>query len=307
MPTKTPTYAQIKQAFIDHGVKFKEVRGCTTIGRPWDANNPLEGHVHHHTATPSATDSNPNPAPTLEWLMTAFSRPAANCLVGRDGIVYICSWGSCFHSGNGGPWKSRGLAQGNTGHYRLWGTEIDDPGKGQTINAKQIEAVGRMDAAFIKLCGWDEYALVNHADWTDAGKWLMNSSGNPDGPAGRYEGRKNDTLRQYYPARFWRTNARKYAINSTPTGTTSITVPMTKVWLVSVQPGKKNRQVSTAQIALKKEGLYSGEITGYFDTKTKLAYAAWQRSLGYTGSDADGVPGMTSLTQLGKKYGFVVA
>lgn len=307
MPTKTPTYAQIKQAFIDHGVPFKEVRGCTTVGRPWDANNPLEGHVHHHTSTPSATDSNPNPAPTLEWLVTAFSRPAANCLVGRDGVVYICSWGSCFHSGNGGPWRSRGLTAGNTGHYRLWGTEIDDPGTGRTINAKQIESVGRMDAAFIKLCGWDEFALINHADWTDAGRWLMDSTGDADGPPGRWVGRKNDTLRDFYPAAFWRVNARKYAINKVPATTNTITTPMNKVWLASVQPGKKNRQVSTAQIALKKEGLYAGDITGYFDVKTRQAYVAWQKKLGYTGSDADGVPGMTSLTKLGQKYGFTVA
>jgi hypothetical protein len=305
MATKTPTYGQIKQAFIDHGVNFKEVKGCTTIGRPWDSNNPLVGHVHHHTSTPSATDSNPNPAPTLEWLMTAFSKPAANCLVGRDGVVYICSWGSCFHSGLGGPWKSRGLSGGNTGHYRLWGTEIDDPGNGKTINAKQIEAVGRMDAAFMKLCGWDEYALINHADWTDAGQWLKNPQGQADGPAGRYEGRKNDTLRQYYPASFWRTNAKKYVVGPTPPAPTP--TPLKKVWLVSVQPGKRNQQVWTVQNALKQEGLYSGTPTGYFDAATKAAYAKWQNRLGYTGTDANGVPGIQSLTNLGEKYKFVVA
>jgi len=303
MATKTPTYGQIKQAFIDHGVNFKEVKGCTTIGRPWDSSNPLVGHVHHHTSTPSATDSNPNPAPTLEWLMTAFSKPAANCLVGRDGVVYICSWGSCFHSGLGGPWKSRGLSQGNTGHYRLWGTEIDDPGNGKTINAKQIEAVGRMDAAFMKLCGWDEYALINHADWTDAGQWLKNPQGVADGPAGRYEGRKNDTLRQYYPASFWRTNAKKYVVNPTPTPTP---VPLKKVWLVSVQPGKRNQQVWTVQNALKKEGMTTSEPTGFFGADTKLAYSNWQKKLGYSGASADGIPGKVSLSKLGEKYGFVV-
>jgi hypothetical protein len=303
MATKTPTYGQIKQAFIDHGVNFKEVKGCTTIGRPWDSSNPLVGHVHHHTSTPSATDSNPNPAPTLEWLMTAFSKPAANCLVGRDGVVYICSWGSCFHSGLGGPWKSRGLSQGNTGHYRLWGTEIDDPGNGKTINAKQIEAVGRMDAAFMKLCGWDEYALINHADWTDAGQWLKNPQGVADGPAGRYEGRKNDTLRQYYPASFWRTNAKKYVVNPTPTPTP---VPLKKVWLVSVQPGKRNQQVWTVQNALKKEGMTTSEPTGFFGAETKLAYSNWQKKLGYSGKNADGIPGQVSLSKLGEKYGFVV-
>jgi len=320
MATKTPTYAQIKQAFIDHGVRFKEVKGCTTIGRPWDSNNPLVGHVHHHTSTPSATDSNPNPAPTLEWLVTAFSKPAANCLVGRDGIVYICSWGSCFHSGLGGPWKSRGLSEGNTGHFRLWGTEIDDPGVGNTINAKQIEAVGRMDAAFIKLCGWDKYALINHADWTDAGKWLMNPSGVPDGPAGRYEGRKNDTLRKYYSADFWRSNAQKYVIGPIPpTPPVPPTPVQVKISLSRLRNAAKidptlaqGRTTAPADVrpveqALSKEGLLDSKwIDGSYGTKTVEAYAAWQRRLGYSGSDADGIPGTVSLSKLAKKYGFTV-
>ena len=320
MATKTPTYAQIKQAFIDHGVKFKEMKNCTIIGRPWDSNNPLVGHVHHHTSTPSATDSNPNPAPTLEWLMTAFSKPAANCLVGRDGIVYICSWGSCFHSGLGGPWKSRGLGEGNVGHYRLWGTEIDDPGNGKTINAKQIEAVGRMDAAFMKLCGWDKYALVNHADWTDAGQWLKNPQGVADGPVGRYEGRKNDTLREYYSATFWRTNAAKYVIGPKP----PIPVPPTPVVKPNVSlshvilaaktdpklaQGKSTYPVDVKPVesALAKEGLLETKyVDGAYGTKTIDAYSAWQKKLGYAGTAANGIPGRVSLSKLGQKYGFNV-
>ncbi|MDQ1287261.1 MAG: hypothetical protein QG622_826 [Actinomycetota bacterium] len=38
---------------------------------------------------------------------------------------------------------------------------------------------------------------------------------------------------------------------------------------------------------------------GYFGTQTITAYAAYQRSLGYTGTDANGLPGATSLTRLG--------
>ena len=40
---------------------------------------------------------------------------------------------------------------------------------------------------------------------------------------------------------------------------------------------------------------------GSFGTKTVAAYAAWQRKLGYRGSDADGIPGKASLTRLGSK------
>jgi hypothetical protein len=45
---------------------------------------------------------------------------------------------------------------------------------------------------------------------------------------------------------------------------------------------------------------------GYAGTTTREAYRAYQRSLGFTGDDADGVPGKTSLSQLGQQFGFTV-
>ncbi|MFD0901573.1 peptidoglycan-binding domain-containing protein [Actinomadura sediminis] len=40
-------------------------------------------------------------------------------------------------------------------------------------------------------------------------------------------------------------------------------------------------------------------VDGYFGTSTIAAYAKFQKSLGYTGLDANGLPGRTSLTELG--------
>ncbi|MEH0445413.1 N-acetylmuramoyl-L-alanine amidase [Streptomyces sp. B21-102] len=62
--------------------------------------------------------------------------------------------------------------------------------------------------------------------------------------------------------------------------------------------------------ALKAEGLLSAEyVDGSFGTKTVTAYARWQRSPaggGYTGADADGIPGKASLRLLGARHGFTV-
>ncbi len=41
-------------------------------------------------------------------------------------------------------------------------------------------------------------------------------------------------------------------------------------------------------------------VDGYFGTKTIAAYAGWQRSLGYRGLAANGLPGKTSLRKLGR-------
>jgi hypothetical protein len=79
-----------------------------------------------------------------------------------------------------------------------------------------------------------------------------------------------------------------------------------KVSLKSVQPGKKNQQVSLVQQALKDAGFAPGTVDGKFGPKTQTAYAFFQKFLGYKGADANGVPGEKSLTELGKKYGFTV-
>jgi hypothetical protein len=75
----------------------------------------------------------------------------------------------------------------------------------------------------------------------------------------------------------------------------------------SVQPGKKNKQVTVVQEALVKElPDYKIRTDGVFDKGTQNAYSAWQKKLKYSGADADGKPGLESLTKLGAKHGFKV-
>ena len=66
--------------------------------------------------------------------------------------------------------------------------------------------------------------------------------------------------------------------------------------------------VKIVESALLKEGLLSSQYAydGSFGLSTIKAYSQWQYRLGYRGSNADGIPGITSLTTLGKKYGFKV-
>ena len=66
--------------------------------------------------------------------------------------------------------------------------------------------------------------------------------------------------------------------------------------------------VRLVESALKAEGLLASPYAndGSFGTSTVAAYAKWQKRLGYSGHDADGIPGNTSLAALGKKHGFTV-
>lgn len=70
--------------------------------------------------------------------------------------------------------------------------------------------------------------------------------------------------------------------------------------------GHVNSSVVTVQKALEKEKLYAGKIDGLFGPNTRAAYAHWQQSLGYSGANANGIPGVSSLTVLGNKYKFKV-
>jgi peptidoglycan hydrolase-like protein with peptidoglycan-binding domain len=66
-----------------------------------------------------------------------------------------------------------------------------------------------------------------------------------------------------------------------------------------VTPGS-GPSVLLVERALAARHLLAGTyVDGHFGTVTKSAYAAYQRSLGYTGLDANGLPGRTSLTKLG--------
>lgn len=67
--------------------------------------------------------------------------------------------------------------------------------------------------------------------------------------------------------------------------------------------------VRLVEAALQREGLLSATWAGdgSFGSKTVSAYARWQRRCGYTGRDADGIPGGTTLSKLGARHGFKVA
>ncbi|MFB7663520.1 peptidoglycan-binding protein [Kitasatospora sp. NPDC056138] len=65
-------------------------------------------------------------------------------------------------------------------------------------------------------------------------------------------------------------------------------------------PGAHDSVLAVEQ-ALQARGLLDARwVDGYFGTTTIAAYAAFQRSLGYSGLDANGLPGASSLTALGQ-------
>ncbi|MEU8798558.1 peptidoglycan-binding protein [Spirillospora sp. NPDC048819] len=67
----------------------------------------------------------------------------------------------------------------------------------------------------------------------------------------------------------------------------------------ALTPGAK-AGVLLVERALRDRNLLDAQwVDGHFGTKTVAAYAKYQKSLGYTGLDANGLPGKTSLAKLG--------
>ncbi len=66
----------------------------------------------------------------------------------------------------------------------------------------------------------------------------------------------------------------------------------------SLTPGAKASVLLVERALDAKNLLAPAYVDGHFGTKTVEAYAAYQRSLGYTGLDASGLPGRTSLRTL---------
>jgi len=205
---KQPTPQDIQKALIEHGVDAKFYKDWDKKGRAWS--NGMQACVVHHTSTASAREG--NGAPSLYWAVTAYAPMAvANQLVGKDKSTnWYISAGATYHSGDGGPWSAVGVGVGNVLHWRAWGIEIDDPGRGKTINSYQVEQVARTLAALWDLNEWPEDGsrIITHGDWTDSGPHLGEKNYGP------FRYRKNDTLRQYYDQNFWRAEARKYRIKN---------------------------------------------------------------------------------------------
>lgn len=144
--------------------------------------------------------------------------------------------------------------------------------------------------------------------WSTWTVWQYTSGGTVAGVAGRCDvSRYNGTLESFKNlVGFAAPPVVKPPSPKPPVVTPPVTKPT--VSLAKVKPGKKNDDVLVLQKALKKEfpdfDYSSGP--GVFGPNTKKYYQKWQYRIGARGKYADGIPGIVSLTLLGKKRGFKV-
>lgn len=301
----------LKKAATKSGVSFDVDETWLKVD-PYGSKFQPVGVVWHHTACNPLSVGN---MPSLNWCRFPgqYSGKARAChiVVGRDGHLQIIAGKGAYHAGVGGPLKVNGtLIPKNLGNRYLIGIEIEASSttkinaKNRTtpkhgMNPAQFEAVAKFCAALFDELGWDTDAAIRHRDWAP--------------------GRKIDVG---IPLKEIREKINSYRDKSKPPPTKPKPKPESEakpkpkpkpvknpvISLNSIRPGRKNKQVLIVQEALKKEfrSFDYSSGPGLFGPSTKAAYAKWQTKLGYTGKNADGVPGLKSLRELGKKHGFTV-
>ncbi|RMB81271.1 N-acetylmuramoyl-L-alanine amidase [Streptomyces shenzhenensis] len=302
------TAAAFHAALRAEGVTVVEVGNWRTHNRNHKgAWGPVHGVMVHHTVT-SGT------ARTVAICRDGYASlpgPLCHGMIAKDGRVHLVGYGRANHAGLGdGDVLQAVIAEtplpadneaDTDGNARFYGFECENLGDGKDPWPEaQLDAIERVAAAICRVHGWNERSIIGHLEW---------QPGKVDP-----RGFTMDSMRARIAARLKAGTPAKPASPSAPA--------KPKVSLAHVVYAARHdppaaqghtthkAEVLTVEKALKAEGLLgSAYVDGSFGTKTIDAYARWQRSPaggGYTGRDADGIPGKASLKRLAARHGFTV-
>ncbi|MER7485263.1 N-acetylmuramoyl-L-alanine amidase [Streptomyces sp. NPDC126497] len=276
------------------GLTVVEHDGWRTNNRdhigPW---GPVNGVMIHHTVT-SGT------AATVDLCFNGYEGlpgPLCHGVIAKDGSVHLVGNGRANHAGSGDddvlaaviaetalPAPNENNTDGNT---RFYGFECVNLGDGADPWPEvQLDAIERASTAICRAHGWGAGSVIAHKEWT-------NTKIDPRGFA-------MSGLRGRIATRLGQAPTRPVVdlsllVEAALTDPAAPGTPVTYSGVIHVER------------ALAAEGLLAeGYVDGHYGTTTVDAYAAWQRRLGYSGADADGIPGTSSLRALGDRHGFDV-
>jgi len=286
------------------GVKVVEHAGWRTHNRnqkgPW---GPVNGVVIHHTAGRSSLG--------LVYEGTAdLPGPLCHTHLAKDGTATMIGNGRANHAGTFAQNAFNAVVAESSTHPRpdsaepidgnthFYGIEIENLGDGKDpYPSVQYEAAVKWAAAICRAHHWSADSVIGHKEGT-------RRKIDPSFDMGKF--RKDVAARL-------KTAPTKPASGSG--GTKRPVVDLSNLVAAAKRdPGLKQggtthaADVRIVEAALKAEGLLSAAYAsdGSFGSLTVTAYAAWQRRCGWTGKDADGIPGEASLKKLGARRGFDV-
>ncbi|MFH8373092.1 peptidoglycan-binding protein [Streptomyces cyaneofuscatus] len=269
------------RALRAEGVRITEHAGWRGHNRNHKgAWGPVHGVMLHHTAGSSSVGYCRRGAPELPG-------PLCVGVIAKDGAVHLIGYGRTNHAGSGSsavlaavreelPLPAPG-PDAVDGNARFYGFEIENLGSGRDpYPAAQLDAVERLSAALCRVHGWSAASVIGHKEWT---RRKIDPSFSMTGMRSRIAGRLGG-----------------HPVTDPPPAPVYAPFPGGSFFV----PGHRDPLFTAVGKRLVAEGCgrYSvgpGPVWGAAD---RNSYAAWQRKLGYRGTDADGTPGRDSWQRL---------
>ncbi|MBK3561079.1 N-acetylmuramoyl-L-alanine amidase [Streptomyces sp. MBT56] len=284
----------------DRLLKALRDEGLTVVEhRSWRTNNrnhkgplgPAHGVMIHHTVTSGTMSS-------VELCYNGHSAlpgPLCHGVIAKDGTVYLVGHGRTNHAGLGDDDVLRAVIaerelppdnEANTdGNRYFYGFEAINLGDGKDPwPAEQLLAIERAAAAVCRAHGWSERSVVGHLEWqpgkVDPRGFTMNSM---RGRIGKRLGGEPE---------------RPPAEPSKPPASKPTYEPFPGAAFFKV--GRNSAVITAMGKRLVAEGCgrYTVGPGPKWSEADRKSYAAWQRKLGFSGSDADGIPGKSSWDRL---------
>ncbi len=279
---------RLLKALRDEGLKVVEHRSWWTNSRNHKGSiGPMHGVMIHHTVTSGTMSS-------VELCYNGHSAlpgPLCHGVIAKDGTVYLVGHGRTNHAGLGDDDVLRAVIaerelppdnEANTdGNRHFYGFECVNLGDGKDPwPAAQLLAIERAAAALCRVHGWSERCVIGHLEWqpgkVDPRGFTMNSM---------------------------RTRVGK-RLDSEPTPPPTKPKPKPTYepfpGAAFFKAGRNSAVITAMGKRLVAEGCgrYSVGPGPRWSEADRKSYAAFQRKLGYSGGDADGIPGKTSWDRL---------
>ncbi|OEJ25560.1 N-acetylmuramoyl-L-alanine amidase [Streptomyces agglomeratus] len=285
----------VVRALRAEGLRVVEHRDWRTHNRNHKGRwGPVHGVMIHHTVTSATADS----VGLCYNGHASLPGPLCHGVIDKAGTVHLVGHGRTNHAGSGdgdvlravvaergAPAPGRNTADGNAHFY---GFECVNLGDGADPWPKaQLDAIERASAALCRAHGWSAASVIGHKEWT-------NQKIDP-------RGFSMSSMRERIAARLASppsapSGSGGPAGPGEPSGSRYEPFPGSAFF----RPGA-NSPVITAmgrRLAAERCAAYTVGPGPRWSEADRRSYARWQRKLGYTGADADGVPGRASWDAL---------
>ncbi|NKY15389.1 peptidoglycan-binding protein [Streptomyces somaliensis] len=284
--------------------------GVRVVERPgWRTHNrnragawgPVSGVMIHHTVTSGTAAS----VDLCSRGYDGLPGPLCHGVVAKDGTVHLVGHGRANHAGGGDPsvlqavvtetYRDRpprprahqGSAGAVDGNARFYGFECVNLGDGaDPWPAAQLDAIERVGAALCRAHGWGARSVIGHLEWSarkvDPRGFAMSG------------------MRERIHRRLGTAPSPQQPAPQKPAAPRYQPFPGTAFF----RSGPDSPIVTAMGRRLVAEGCgrYRVGPGPRWSEADRKSYAAWQRKLGFTGSDADGWPGAASWNVLKVPY-----